>query len=220
MCYRVEKQEMFPSSKTFFQTLQFSPWSWVYKVHMPQFSAFEVCVENLCCIPWCPSSHWEPGLCMCDLKCHTPPPPRDRTEPGGQGVWCQSQVPGGHCLNNASCSALWLAGATLWCVPETSVAWVFNHLACSPPTSYQSVSSPSWLTSHSPKQINETAWVWVSVLMFTILYLCLLAYRLSLRNILVIKWCSVEYLSIVSTSSVTEHSVKKSRSLPLGQDNG
>lgn len=63
----------------------------------------------------------------CDPKCH----PRDRAAPGGQGMWCQCQVPGGLHFNNASCPAL--AGAPLWCVPETSVAWVFNHLRCTYP---------------------------------------------------------------------------------------
>lgn len=62
----------------------------------------------------------------CDPKCH----PRDCMVPGGPGMWCQRQVPGGHHLNNASCPALALAGTPLWSVPETSVAWVFNHLAC------------------------------------------------------------------------------------------
>ena len=72
------------------------------------------------------------GVCVCvsgggcDPECH----PRDRTVPGGPGMWCQRQVPGGHRLNNASCPALALAGAPLWSVPETSVAGVFNHLAC------------------------------------------------------------------------------------------
>lgn len=103
-------------------------WAEVFKLHMPQFSVFEVCVEHVCHFPWHSSSLWEPDLCRgrCNPKCH----PRDHAVPGGPGMWCQRQVPGGHHLNNASCPALAQAGTPLWSVPETSVAWVFNHLAC------------------------------------------------------------------------------------------
>lgn len=128
--------------------LTFHSWSKVYKLHMPQFSAFEVCVEHVCRFPRCPSSHWElefvrggvthsvthvTAWCQVDRACD---------------VSARCQV--GNHLNNASCPALALAGAPLWSVPETSVAWVFNHLACTSLLPINPSPSPSQPTSLSP----------------------------------------------------------------------
>lgn len=115
---------------------------------MPQFGAFEVGVEHVCLFPWCPSSRWELGCC--GEVWPTVSPTWLTCLPGGPGMWCQRQVPGGHHLNNASCPALALAGAPLWSAPETSVAWVFNHLAC---TSLLSI-NPSPLL-HSPLSLSS-----------------------------------------------------------------
>ena len=91
---------------------------------VPLRSALSMCAVS----PRCPSSHWElefvrggvthsvthvTAWCQVDRACD---------------VSARCQV--GNHLNNASCPALALAGAPLWSVPETSVAWVFNHLAC------------------------------------------------------------------------------------------
>lgn len=104
-------------------------------------------VSSMCAAS--PDALHHTGSCACagrcDPKCH----PRDSVLPGGPGMWCQRQVPGGHHLNNASCPALALACAPLWSAPETSVAWVFNHLACTSLLSHQSHATPSQPTSFS-----------------------------------------------------------------------
>lgn len=104
--------------------LTFHSWSWVYRAHMPHFGAFEVCVEHVCCFPWCPSTHW--SFCRKEAWPKVSP----TWLRGGRWTGHVMSAPGGHRLNNASCPALATAGELLWSVPETSVAWVFNHLAC------------------------------------------------------------------------------------------
>lgn len=117
----IGEKKSFATGKLFLLT--FNSWGQVYSLHMPQFSAFEVYVENVCCIPWCPSTHWELGLCEEVWPRVSPTWPR-----GTRWTGYVMSAPGGLRFNNASCPAL--AGTTLWSVPETSVAWVFNHLAC------------------------------------------------------------------------------------------